>query len=98
MILIILFILILFLIKQRIKYPHSSKTTIMESYYQTAGSDTTQSAICNNSIEERSINSLNYRQSTPILCYCQLPSTYCQDQQFYHFYHEIPVYKPPIII
>jgi hypothetical protein len=97
-ILIILFILILFLIKQRVKYPHSSKTTTIDSYYQTSGSDTTQIAICNNSIEERSTNSLNHHQSIPIFCYCQLPSNYCQEQQSYHFYHEIPHYKPPVII
>jgi hypothetical protein len=98
-ILIILFILILFLIKHRVKYPHSSKTTTMDSYYQTTGSDTTQIAVCNNSIEERSINSLNnHHQSMPIFCYCQLPSNYCQEQQSYHFYHEIPNYKSPVII
>jgi hypothetical protein len=99
-ILFILFILTLYLIKQRQKYLHSSKTATIESYYQTTGSDTTQIAICNNSIEERSINSLNHQplQSTPIFCYCQLPSTYCHEQQSYHLYHEIPLYKPPIII
>jgi len=98
MILFILFILILYLIKQRGKYPHSSKTGTIESYYQTTGSDTTQIGICNNSLEERSINSLNHHQSTPIFCYCQLPSTYSHEQKSYHLYHEIPLYKPPIII
>ncbi len=98
MILIILCLLIVHLIKQREKYSHSSKTTTLESYYQTSGSDTTQIAICNNSIEERSINSLHHHQSTPIICYCQLPSTYSHEQQSYHFYHEIPLYQTPIII
>ncbi|CAF1215705.1 unnamed protein product [Adineta steineri] len=98
LIILILFIIVLFLIKQRVKYPHSSKITTIESYYQTNGSDTTQTAICNNSIEENSINSLNYRQSTPIFCYCHLPSTYYHDQQPYHLYHEIPYNKPPTII
>lgn len=98
-ILFILFILILYLIKQREKYFHSSKTTTtMESYYQTTGSDTTQIAICNNSLEERSLNSLNHHQSLPIYCYCQLSSNYSHDQQSYHLYHEIPFSKPPIII
>jgi len=99
MIFIILCLLIVHLIKHREKYSHSSKTTTLESYYQTTGSDTTQIAICNNSIEERSINSLHHHQSTPIICYCQLPSTsYSHEQQSYHFYHEIPLYKSPIII
>ncbi|CAF0920011.1 unnamed protein product [Rotaria sordida] len=98
-ILLILFILILFLIKQRKQYPHSLKSTTIDSYYQTTGSDTTQIATCNNSIEEHSIKSLKHHQSTPIFCYCQLPSNYCQDQPSYHIYHEIPLYnKPPVII
>ncbi|CAF2361968.1 unnamed protein product [Rotaria sp. Silwood2] len=97
-ILLILFILILFLIKQRKKYPHSLKSTTIDSYYQTTGSDTTQIATCNNSIEEHSIKSLKHHQSPPIFCYCQLPSNYYQDQQSYHIYHEIPLYKPPVII
>lgn len=97
-ILLVLFIIILFIIKQRKKYPHSLKARTMESYYQTNSSDTTHIATCNNSIEENSIKSLNRPQSTPIFCYCQLPSSYCHDQQTYHYYHEIPFYKPPVII
>ena len=86
--------------KHRYKYPHSSKTTTIESYYQTTGSDSTQIPICNNSIEERSINSLrnHHHQAVPIFCYCQLPSTYCQEQQSFHLYHEIPLHKSPVII
>ncbi|UJR25707.1 hypothetical protein I4U23_007058 [Adineta vaga] len=99
-ILLLLFFLILFLIKHRIKYAHSSKTTAttIDSYYQTTGSDIIQTAICNKSIEEESINSLQYHRSTPMFCYCQLPSNYCPDQQTYHFYHEIPLSKPPALI
>jgi hypothetical protein len=93
-ILLILFIIILFLIKQRQKLNQSSKTISIESYYQTTGSDTT----CNNSIEERSTNSL-HPHSTPIFCYCHVPSTsYPEQSQPYHLYHEIPFHKPPIII
>lgn len=98
LILFILFILILYLFKQRESYSQpSSKTTTIDSYYQTTGSDTTHIPICNNSIEERSLNSFN-NQSLPIYCYCQLPSTYSHDQQSYHLYHEIPFTKPPILI
>ncbi|CAF1334623.1 unnamed protein product, partial [Adineta ricciae] len=99
-VLLILFFLILTLIKHRIKYPPSSKTTAatIESYYQTGGSDTTQTAICSKSLEEHSVNSLQYHRSTPMFCYCQLPSNYCPDQQSYHFYHEIPLSKPAVLI
>jgi hypothetical protein len=97
-ILLILCLLIVHLMKQREKYSHSSKTTTLDSYYQTSGSDTTQIAMCNNSIEERSVNSLHPHPSTPIICYCQLHPNYSHEQQAYHFYHEIPPYQTPIII
>ncbi|CAF1551836.1 unnamed protein product [Rotaria magnacalcarata] len=97
-ILFILSILILFLIKQRKQYSHSLKSVAIDSYYQTTGSDTTHIATSNNSIEENSIKSFHRHQSMPTFCYCQLPSTCCPDQPAYHLYHEIPHYKPPVII
>ena len=71
------------------------------------GSDTTQMATCNNSVEESSVHSLGHHhrhyhyhrhRSTPIICYCQLPPTYCQEKQAYRLYHEIPSSKAPVII
>lgn len=99
LILLILCVLIVHLTKYRKKYSHSSKTTtILDSYYQTTGSDTTQMANCNSSIEERSIQSLHQHPSTPMFCYCQLPSTYSHEQSSYHFYQEILPYRSPITV
>mgnify|MGYP006897147219 CR=1 FL=1 len=91
----ILLLVVVFIIKQRDKFHHtSSKTIATDSYYQTTGSDTTQiGGSC--SIEEHSINgNMNRHQSTltPMFCYCHSSaiSNYCQEQQPYHFYHEIP--------
>ena len=99
LILLILCILIIHLTKYRKKYSHSSKTTtILDSYYQTTGSDTTQMANCNSSIEERSIHSLHQHPSTPMFCYCQLPSNYSHEQSSYHFYQEIQPYRSPITV
>lgn len=97
-IMLIIFILTLLLIKQRKQYTHSLKPTPIDTYYQATCSDTTHIATSNNSIEENSIKSFQRHQSTPIFCYCHLPSTYGHDQQPYHLYHEIPIYKPPIMI
>ena len=98
LILVILAFLLLFSMKQRGNLNLSSKTTSMESYYQTGGSDTTHIGICHqHASDDRSTHTLHY-PSTPILCYCQMPSTCIQEQQPYHVYHEIPFYKPPLIV
>lgn len=99
LILLILCILIIYLTTYRKKYSRSSKTTTtFDSYYQTTGSDTTQMAICNSSLEERSIHSLHQHPSTPGFCYCQLPSNYSHEQSSYHFYQEILPQRSPIIV
>ncbi|CAF1242958.1 unnamed protein product [Rotaria sordida] len=114
-VLLILLFVVIFIIKQRHKFFHnSSKTIATDSYYQTTGSDTTQiGGSC--SIEERSINGSTNHQSTitPMFYYCRSPpiTNCCQEQQPYHFYHEIPfttssnhlnpptcLCRPPIII
>ncbi|CAF1102558.1 unnamed protein product [Rotaria sp. Silwood1] len=114
-VLLILLCVVIFIIKQRDKFFHnSSKTIATDSFYQTTGSDTTQiGGSC--SIEERSINGSTNHQSTitPMFYYCRSPpiTNCCQDQQPYHFYHEIPfttssnhlkpptcLCRPPIII
>jgi hypothetical protein len=91
-VLLILLLVVIFLIKQRMKFHHSSKTISTDSYYQTTGSDTTQiGGSC--SIEDRSTNgSTHQSNATPIFYYCRSPpiSNCCQEQQPYHFYHEIP--------
>ena len=93
-VLLILLLIIIFIIKQRDRFHHnSSKTIATDSFYQTTGSDTTQiGGSC--SVEEHSINGNANHQSTitPMFCYCRSPpmSSYCQEQQPYHFYHEIP--------
>ncbi|CAF2637033.1 unnamed protein product [Rotaria sp. Silwood2] len=114
-VLLILLFVVIFIIKQRDKFFHnSSKTIATDSFYQTTGSDTTQiGGSC--SIEEHSINGSTNHQSTitPMFYYCRSPpiTNCCQDQQSYHFYHEIPfttssnhlnpptcLCRPPIII
>ncbi|UJR23217.1 hypothetical protein I4U23_026236 [Adineta vaga] len=94
-VLLILLLVVIFLIKYRTKFPHhhSSKTIATDSFYQTTGSDTTQiGGSC--SIEDRSTNGSTNQPSslTPMFYYCRSPpiSTCCQEQQPYHFYHEIP--------
>jgi hypothetical protein len=80
---------VIFVVKHREKFHHnSSKTIATDSYYQTTGSDTTQiGGSC--SIEDHSING---NIKPPMFFYCRPPpiSNCCQEQQPYHFYHEIP--------
>jgi hypothetical protein len=109
-VLLILLLVVIFIIKYREKFHHnSSKTIATDSYYQTTGSDTTQiGGSC--SIEDHSTNGST---KTPMFFYCRSPpiSNCCQEQQPYHFYHEIPfttssnhlnppscLCRPPIII
>jgi hypothetical protein len=110
-VLLLLLFVVIFIVKQRDKYHHnSSKTIATDSYYQTTGSDTTQiGGSC--SIEDQSTNSST---KTPMFFYCRSTSisNCCQEQQPYHFYHEIPfttssnhlnpspscLCRPPIII
>lgn len=88
-VLLILLFVVIFFIKHREKFHHnSSKTIATDSYYQTTGSDTTQiGGSC--SIED---HSLNGSTKTPMFYYCRSPPmpNCCQEQQPYHFYHEIP--------
>jgi hypothetical protein len=88
-ILLILLLVVIFIIKNREKFHHnSSKTIATDSYYQTTGSDTTQiGGSC--TIEDQSTNGST---KIPMFFYCRSPpiSNCCQEQQPYHFYHEIP--------
>lgn len=109
-VLLVLLFVVIFVIKQRAKLLHnSSKTIATDSFYQTTGSDTTQiGGSC--SIEDQSSNGST---KPPMFFYCRSTpvSNCCQDQQPYHFYHEIPFTnssthlnppscfcRPPIII
>lgn len=99
LVLIILFILIVFLIKQRQFFlKTSSKATSIDSYYQT-GSETTQIGFCSHLSEDRSSQILKY-PSSPMFCTCHLPSSNGHEpsQANYHLYHEIPMYRTPMLI
>lgn len=109
-VLLVLLFVVIFVIKQRAKFLHnSSKTIATDSFYQTTGSDTTQiGGSC--SIEDHSSNGST---KPPMFFYCRSTPVQncCQEQQPYHFYHEIPFTnssthlnpppcycRPPIII
>lgn len=94
-VLLILLLVVIFIIRQRYKFFHnSSKTIATDSYYQTTGSDTTQIGGSCSIEEQRSINGSTNHQATigPMFYYCRSPpiASCCQEQQPYHFYHEIP--------
>jgi hypothetical protein len=92
-VLLVLLLIVIFFVKQRMKLHHSSKTISTDSYYQTTGSDTTQiGGSCSLEEQPTAATSTATSRVTPIFYYCRSPtiSTCCQEQQPYHFYHEIP--------